>query len=205
MTKVAGGEEVRSTMPSGGPDDPLMPLTRPPEGAALLETSVDVLMIGAGTAGLSGAIAACRAGAGVVVLDERTECGGQYCKPIASSHRVEQPPDRQILEGARLTDDAPRSGVRLLQGASVFGAFSLDEVLALVDGAAVLFRPRRLILATGAYERPMPTMGWTLTGVMTTGALQALTRSDQVVPGRRVVIAGVSSPPRTSPARSAAA
>ena len=72
----------------------------------------------------------------------------------------------------------------------MFGAFSPDEVLALVDGEAVVFRPRRLILATGAYERPMPMPGWGLPGVMTTGALQTLTRSQQVVPGRRVVIAG---------------
>jgi NAD(P)H-nitrite reductase large subunit len=50
--------------------------------------------------------------------------------------------------------------------------------------------PKRLVVATGAYERGFPVPGWTLPGVMTTGALQTLLRSYRVLPGRRIVIAG---------------
>jgi D-hydroxyproline dehydrogenase subunit alpha len=46
------------------------------------------------------------------------------------------------------------------------------------------------VLAPGAHERPVPIPGWTLPGVMTTGALQTLARANRVSPGRRVVIAG---------------
>ena len=55
---------------------------------------------------------------------------------------------------------------------------------------AVTFRPRRLMLAPGAHERPVPLPGWTLPGVMTTGSLQTLVRAQRVCPGERVLIAG---------------
>ena len=74
--------------------------------------------------------------------------------------------------------------------AMVWGAFAPDEIAALVRGQSVTYRPRRLILATGAHEAPVPVPGWTLPGVMTTGGLQALVRSQRVSPGSRVLIAG---------------
>ena len=171
MTKVRGGEDVRSTPPSGTPQDPIKPLARPPAGGALPETKVDVLVIGAGPGGLSAALAARQAGASVIVLDERGESGGQYYKPIAATHEAGTPPDRQFRDGEALLASVRTAGVQLVHDVSVFGAFTRDEVLALVDGEAVVFRARRLILATGAYERPMPIPGWTLPGAMTTGAL----------------------------------
>jgi thioredoxin reductase len=59
------------------------------------------------------------------------------------------------------------------------------------DGqASRLCRPQRLIVATGAYERGLPFPGWTLPGVMTTGAAQTLLRSYGVLAGRRVLVAG---------------
>ena len=190
MTKVQGGEDVRSTPPSGKRDEPIKPLASPPAGAAFAERQVDVLVIGAGPGGLSAALAARRAGASVTVLDERSDGGGQFYKPIAASHEAASLPDRQFREGNALLAEVRAAGVRVVQDATVFGAFTKEDVLASVDGQAVVFRPRRLILATGAYERPVPIPGWTLPGVMTTGALQTLTRSQQVMPGRRVVIAG---------------
>ena len=72
----------------------------------------------------------------------------------------------------------------------MWGGFAVDEIAALVGGRAVTFRPRRLILAPGAHERPVPAPGWTLPGVMTTGSLQTLVRAHRVCPGERVLIAG---------------
>jgi glycine/D-amino acid oxidase-like deaminating enzyme len=54
----------------------------------------------------------------------------------------------------------------------------------------VTFHQRRLILATGAHERPVPIPGWTLPGVLTTGGLQTLVRTQLVCPGQRVLLAG---------------
>ena len=190
LAKVNGGEQVHSAQPSGAPNEPLRPLSALPTRAALRERKVDILVVGAGPAGLAAALAARRSGAAVVVLDERSESGGQYYKPIAASHQATKPIDRQFRDGSALLSKARDAGVEIFQNASVFGAFSRDEVLALIDGEAIVLRPRRLILATGAFERPMPMPGWTLPGVMTTGAMQTLARSHQVAPGGKVVVTG---------------
>ena len=187
---VRAGQVVRSGMPLGTDMDPLAPLCSVPTRAEPQTVTVDVLVVGAGPAGLSAAIAAARSGATVVVLDERPQSGGQYFKPLARSHTVARPGDRQFAEGLQLTERALALGVRIHQKATVWGADSAEEVVAMVDGAETLFKPGQLILATGAYERPVPFENWTVPGVMTTGAAQTLVRSYQVTPGRRVVIAG---------------
>jgi glycine/D-amino acid oxidase-like deaminating enzyme len=82
------------------------------------------------------------------------------------------------------------AGARIETEATVWGGFASDEIAAIVRGRAITFRPRRLILAPGAHERPVPMPGWTLPGVMTTGSLQTLVRAQRVCPGERVLIAG---------------
>ena len=72
----------------------------------------------------------------------------------------------------------------------MWAAFSAHEVAAIVAGRSTLYRPKRLVLATGAYEQSLPMPGWTLPGVMTVGGLQTLARSYRVAPGERIVIAG---------------
>ena len=188
LAKIEGGEEVRSRSPDGTGDDPLAPLAEAPTSPHMPERSVDVLVVGAGPAGLSAALAARRHGVSVTVLDERARSGGQYYKQMAGG--AAPPADRQGRAGARLIEAARTAGVELVQDAHVFGAFAADDLVALIDGTAQQFRPKRLILATGAYERPMPFPGWTLPGVMTTGAAQTLERAYDVAPGQRVVIAG---------------
>lgn len=190
LRSLRGGEVIHSAMPMGTVDDPLKPLTPAPLGEHTPERLCDVLVVGAGPAGLSAARAAASAGAHVILLDERPQAGGQYYKPVAKSHAVVDMPDRQWARGAELLADVEASGVEIINEAQVFGAFAADDIMTLIDGRAVLFKPKRLILATGAFEVPVPIPGWTLPGVMTTGAMQTLARSYQVKPGARVAIAG---------------
>lgn len=184
MEKIEDGMVITGAMP-----DSIAPQALDPSGADAPERASDVLVVGAGPAGLAAAIAAAEAGASVIVLDERASAGGQYHKPLAPSHD-DTAPDAQFREGAAHRDRALRAGVEILAGVIVWGAFAADEVAAIVDGAAVTFRPRQLVIAAGAHERPAAVPGWTLPGVMTTGALQTLARAQRVSPGERVLVAG---------------
>ncbi|WP_342069271.1 FAD-dependent oxidoreductase [Yoonia algicola] len=153
---------------------------------APIQLSPDVLVIGGGAGGLSAAIAAARAGADVVVMDERKVSGGQYYKQSADGALL----DGQQREGADLVAAAKSAGVTILAGVELWGAF--DELLFLAQQGEnpIIARPRTAIVATGAYERPVMVPGWTLPGVMTTGAAQTLWRSYRSLAGKRVAICG---------------
>ncbi len=118
----------------------------------------------------------------------------RHRRPVRqAARRLATPIPRPTLS----SDSAPNSarapsprGARIETEATVWGGFAPDEIAALVRGTAITFRPRRLIIAPGAHERPVPLPGWTLPGVMTTGSLQTLVRAQRVCPGERVLIAG---------------
>ena len=186
MAKVRAGMRIESQA------TPAAPLAPGASGGAPEERRCDVLVVGAGPGGLSAALAAASSGASVVVLDERTQPGGQYFKPLAPSQRFvrESGADQRCRAGRSLEQRVRAAGATIESEATAWGAFAPGEVAAVVGGQAIVYRPRQLILAPGAYERPVPIPGWTLPGVMTTGALQTLARAYRVSPGRRVLIAG---------------
>jgi thioredoxin reductase len=189
MTPAADGMSVSSTPPETLAVPLASPLAVPQAAPAAEERSCDILIVGGGVAGLSAGIAAARAGASVVVLDERQAPGGQFAKPVAPSHTNTRP-DKKFRLGIDLLGQAISAGVQIESNAVVWGAFAPDEIAAVVRGKSIIYRPRRLILATGAFETPIPVPGWTLPGVMTTGGLQTLVRSQRVAPGERILIAG---------------
>ena len=182
MVKARHGMVVESAL------RPAAPLA-PSAIAGGEEVVCDILVVGAGPAGLSAAIAARRAGADVLVLDERDAAGGQYFKPLAPSHAADAP-DAQFRAGDALRAEASSAGVVIATGVTVWAAFAPDEIAVLREGRHAVIRPKRLILAPGAHERPIPIPGWTLPGVMTTGALQTLARTQRVCPDESVVIGG---------------
>jgi glycine/D-amino acid oxidase-like deaminating enzyme len=159
------------------------------------ERSTDVLVVGAGPGGLAAALTARRAGAEVFVLDERPAPGGQFYKqPAGLDPSLGRRPDRQARDGRALIELVTAAGASIEQETLVWGAardsHSRIEIMTRADNRVALIRPRMLVIATGAYERPIVVPGWTLPGVMTTGAAQTLIRSYNVPPGKRIVIAG---------------
>jgi thioredoxin reductase len=174
--------------PTGGP---AAPAPAEPPAPAPRERACDLLVVGGGPAGLAAAVAAAEAGLDVVLADERAKPGGQYYKQppealVADAGRL----DAQYRSGRRLIERARAAGVELRSGLQVWGAPRADELLARDADGDVTLRPRALIVAAGAYERGVPVPGWTLPGVMTTGAAQTLLRAYQVSPGTRVLVSG---------------
>jgi NADPH-dependent 2,4-dienoyl-CoA reductase/sulfur reductase-like enzyme len=155
-----------------------------------IDISPDVLVVGAGPAGLAAARDLAAGGVQVVVVDERPGLGGQYYKQPAAEPSDPERLDAQYREGRRLIDDARRAGVTFLSEVMVWGAAGPDLIMSRSAEHRWTMRPRALVLATGAYERGVPIPGWTLPGVMTTGAGQSLLRRYQVAPGARVLVAG---------------
>jgi D-hydroxyproline dehydrogenase subunit alpha len=129
--------------------------------------SYDVAVVGAGPAGLAAAATAAEAGCRVALVDGGPAVGGQYW-------RGRDP-------GVRL------SGVDVMTGSAVWFV-SAGFVLHRQDGGTVT--ARRLVFATGAYDRALPFPGWDLPGVVTPGSAQALLKGSGVSIGNQVVVAG---------------
>jgi len=159
--------------------------------AAPKRDSYDVVVIGAGPAGLAAAANAAEAGLSTLLLDENAGPGGQVWRAIASTPvRERDHLGADYWAGADLVDAVHASGAEIIQRATVW---SLDRHLDIgisVGGASAFVKARRVILATGALERPFPIPGWTLPGVMTAGAAQTMLKSSALVPDGRTVIAG---------------
>ncbi|MBO6758511.1 MAG: (2Fe-2S)-binding protein [Roseibium sp.] len=181
MTPVEDGMEVarQVALPEFGA------AVEPPSAEAL-RLSPDVLVIGGGAGGLSAASTAAEAGANVVLIDERKVAGGQYYKQAADKTIL----DQQQAEGARLVERTRASGAQVIAGVELWGAFDGLRFFGHRDGVPVIATPKTAIIATGAYERPVPVPGWTMPGVMTTGAAQTLWRSYQTLPGMRIAVCG---------------
>jgi D-hydroxyproline dehydrogenase subunit alpha len=148
------------------------------------EERAEVLVVGAGPAGLAAAAAARESGAGVLVIDENSAAGGQIWRQGRGAARVET---RRLLGRAR--------GAKVLPGLTVFDAATParppHRLRALdAEGVVVELVADRLVLATGAIERFLPFPGWTIPGVLGAGGLQAMVEGGMDVRGRRVVVAG---------------
>lgn len=157
--------------------------------------AVDLLVVGAGPAGMSAAIAAREVGAQVVLLDEQPEPGGQIYRAIAQQHPQHDARRLQVLgddyaAGRPLAEALARSGARHEAGVAVWEVTREGQVHGLQHGRVRSWQARQVVLATGAMERPVPIPGWTLPGVMTAGAAQILLKSAQLVPTGPLVLAG---------------
>jgi NADPH-dependent 2,4-dienoyl-CoA reductase/sulfur reductase-like enzyme len=185
MTKVESGMRVQK-------NPPLRPVDVESRGLVNEEViDCEILVIGAGPAGLHAALSAARRGAQVVVVDERAALGGQYFKQPGGHFEVDDEKiDHQYREGRQLIHALENAGVQFRLGTRVWGATPGAQVYATSVDRRLVLRARSLILASGAYERGVPFPGWTLPGVMTTGAAQTLLRSYLIAAGSRILVSG---------------
>jgi thioredoxin reductase len=159
--------------------------------ASKLRTAYDVIVIGAGPAGLAAASTSAEAGLTTLLLDENQAPGGQIYRAITFSPLKNSPVLGQDYEaGINLVSSCEKSGADYVAGCTVW-SLDRERVVGISrDGEARLIKAERVIIATGALERPFPIPGWTLPGVMTIGAGQTLLKSSGLIPEGRMVLAG---------------
>lgn len=150
-----------------------------------MKAHYEIVVIGAGPAGLAAARAAAGAGARVAILDDNPQAGGQ----IWRQGPVFEPAAPLVESLAALR----ASSVELIPGARVVAALPGRELLveqASAEAGGAILGYDKLIVATGARELLLPFAGWTLPGVTGAGGLQALVKGGVPVRGERIVIAG---------------
>ena len=165
-----------------------MPLTPMPAPTPMHERC-DILIIGAGPAGMAAALAAAPSGAAITVVDDNPQPGGQIWRngpqvalpPLAQQHRADlaRHPNIRVLAGTRVV------GLGASQPTDKAPALLLEDA-----DRGWTQHSHRIILCTGARELLLPFPGWTLPGVTGAGALQALIKAGLGVRGQRIVIAG---------------
>ncbi|MFI9201945.1 FAD-dependent oxidoreductase [Streptomyces sp. NPDC053048] len=161
----------------------------------------DLAVVGAGPAGLAGAVTAGELGLSVILLDAAGQTGGQYFRHPAPGLGATRP---QALHHdwpafAALRRRLENGTVTHLAHHHVWTVTRRDEhtwtvhALTGTDGDGerpVRLHARTVLFATGAQERHLPFPGWTLPGVVGAGGAQAMLKSGLVLPGQRVVVAG---------------
>ena len=133
----------------------------------------DLLVIGAGPAGLAAAATAAKLGLSVTLIDEQPAPGGQIHRGIES--RTVQASSVSYADdarGAALVVEFRSCGAQYLSGTQVW-QMEPDRKVYITDGTRTFcMQAKRVLIAVGAMERPVPIPGWTLPGVMTVGAAQ---------------------------------
>ncbi|MDA1664638.1 NAD(P)/FAD-dependent oxidoreductase [Bacillus cereus] len=149
----------------------------------------DVIIIGAGPAGLSASISCARFGLKVLVIDEFMKPGGRLLG------QLHQEPTGEwwngIEESKRLHEEAESLSVHIRCGVSVYN-LDKDENNWFVHTNIGTLEAPFVLLATGAAEYSIPLPGWTLPGVMSIGAAQVMTNVHRVKVGKKGIIIGAN-------------
>lgn len=142
----------------------------------------DVLVVGAGPAGLAAAWRAAESGLRVSVVDDNPSAGGQIWR--GEQAKPSSPEAQAWFKKIRSVD------IQMIAGARVFQQPEVGTLHAETSEGVCELKYERLVLATGARERFLPFPGWTLPNVMGAGGLQALVKTGLSIKGKRVVVAG---------------
>ncbi|MCM8768632.1 MAG: NAD(P)/FAD-dependent oxidoreductase [Candidatus Omnitrophica bacterium] len=158
-----------------------------------MEKKANVLVIGAGPAGLCAGIETGKSGAKVIVIDENTRPGGQLFKQIHRFFGSEQHHAgvRGFEIGEMLLHKCKEAGVEMMLSSVVWGLSPEFRAGVVREGKrSMTITADKVILATGASENSLMFPGWTLPGVMGAGAAQTMMNIHRVLPGKRALMIG---------------
>ncbi|MGV8146743.1 MAG: NAD(P)/FAD-dependent oxidoreductase [Alkaliphilus sp.] len=159
--------------------------------------TVEMLIIGAGPAGLCAAISAVSSGAKVLLVDRNDTLGGQLIKQTHMFFGSEK--QYAATRGIDITKilideiDRYKENIIIYNNTTVLGMYE-DGVVTLVrDGKYIKLKPKAVIIATGASEKVLAFPNNDLPGIYGAGAVQTLMNVYGVKPGNRVLMAGAGN------------
>jgi thioredoxin reductase/bacterioferritin-associated ferredoxin len=151
----------------------------------------DLIIIGAGPAGMTAAQQAVKYGLSVIVLEETLHPGGQMYRNIEQGEpKVNAILGHDYAHGRTLVQPFRKATLKYVSEAVVWHIDADLGVCYSVRGNARQIKGKRILIATGARERPFPIAGWTLPGVMAATAADVLLKSDGILPSGEIVLAG---------------
>lgn len=149
----------------------------------------DLIVIGAGPAGMAAAKEASGRGVKVILLDEQPAAGGQIFRNVLGiTPRQAEILGPDFTDGRHMAEWLANAQVDHRTGATVWQVGTDGSVTYSQDGIAKQVLGKHILLATGAIERPVPLPGWTLPGVMTAGAAQILMKTSGIVADGAVLV-----------------
>lgn len=148
-----------------------------------MNTEYEIVIVGAGPAGLAAALAAAKSDKKIALLDNNPALGGQIWRagPVFSVPKLAASMRQQVLAA---------SNIQLFTNAKIVAAPHDGQLLVESTDQSFILNYQKLILCTGAREIFLPFPGWTLPGVTGAGGLQALIKAGTPVKGEKIVIAG---------------
>jgi hypothetical protein len=161
------------------------------------DLDVDVIVVGAGPAGMAGAETLATQGLRTLVVDEQSSPGGQIWRGLTRNPNghVSDPTGIAAIASFLSSGAQFSPETRMWQIQPMVGQATGWSVF-LANGGRTYWRNcRAVLLATGAQERPTPLKGWTLPGVMTVGAAQIMLKTSSQIPTEPVWIVGTGPLP----------
>lgn len=156
------------------------------------DKNFDVVVIGGGPSGMAAAAQAAKHQLKVALIDDRPTLGGQIYKQLGEGFKVKNPSKlgSDYVKGQELVaaTNSPYIQVLLNTTAAAIEESTLHIVSQNEQAQKITFK--KLIVAPGAYDRPVIFPGWTLPGVITAGGAQTLVKTQRVLPGERILFAG---------------
>lgn len=151
----------------------------------------DLVILGAGPAGMSAAITAAEHGIRPIVLDDQPTPGGQIYRSVECTPVKNPKVFGKDYWSGKLLAEALRDGtIDYRPGTSVWQLTQQRQIGLLQGDSVKMLHASYIIIATGAMERSFPIPGWTLPGVMTAGSAQIMLKSSGIIPESPVVLAG---------------
>jgi NADPH-dependent 2,4-dienoyl-CoA reductase/sulfur reductase-like enzyme len=157
----------------------------------MIRRKCDIAVVGSGFSGLVAANILAGRGLRVMLLDENIRMGGQMLRSLPWCREPSKAGGLRSL-GFQLIEGAKRKPIEAMNRTKVLDVDHKRMLLTEKEENEIIsVESGMLLFATGARERFLPFQGWTIPGVISTGAAQILMKSSGVLPARKMLISGV--------------